>query len=234
MAFQPVDRLGVEMVGRLVEQQQFRLFQQQLAQGDAAALAAGELFHRPVVGRAAQRVHGLVDLAVEIPQALGLDLVLQGGHFIRRLVGIIHRQLVVAVEHRLLVGDAEHDIAAHVERLVELRLLREIADPRAFGDKALAGKLCVDSRHDAQERRLAGAVDAENADLGVRIEGEMDIVQDLLAAGPGLCQTLHVIDELPRHGRLISQAGGRRRDSARRWKTGASAIRRRQSDGRGF
>ena len=31
MAFQPVHRLGVEMVGRLVEQQQFGLLQQQPA-----------------------------------------------------------------------------------------------------------------------------------------------------------------------------------------------------------
>ena len=40
MAFQPVHRLGVEMVGRFVEQQQFGLFQQQLAKRDAAPLAA--------------------------------------------------------------------------------------------------------------------------------------------------------------------------------------------------
>jgi hypothetical protein len=38
----------------------------------------------------------------------------------------------------------------------------------------------------------------------------MDIVQNLLAAGPGLGETLHVIDELPRHGRERSQAEGRR------------------------
>ena len=46
MAFEPVDRLGVEMVGRLVEQQQFGLFEQQPAERDAAALAARELRRR--------------------------------------------------------------------------------------------------------------------------------------------------------------------------------------------
>ena len=70
MAFQPRHRLGVEMVGRLVQQQQFRLVEQQLAQRDAAALAARQLGHVGIVGRAAQRVHRLVDLAVEIPEAL--------------------------------------------------------------------------------------------------------------------------------------------------------------------
>jgi hypothetical protein len=44
--------------------------EQQLAERDAAALAAGELGDVPIVGRAAQRVHRLVDLAVEIPEAL--------------------------------------------------------------------------------------------------------------------------------------------------------------------
>ena len=128
MAFEPIDRFGVEMVGRLVEQQQFGLFQQQPAQRDAAPLAAREFGDRPVVGRAAERIHRLIDLRVEIPKALRLDLVLQRGHFVGGLVGIIHREFVVAVEDRLLVGDAQHHIAAHVEVGVERRLLRQIAD----------------------------------------------------------------------------------------------------------
>ena len=113
MAFEPGHRLGVEMVGRFVQQQQFRLVEQQLAQRDAAALAAGELRHVGIVGRAAQRVHRLVDLAVEIPQALGLDLVLQLGHLVGGFLGIVHRQFVVAIEDRLLLGDAQHDVLAH-------------------------------------------------------------------------------------------------------------------------
>ena len=146
MAFEPVDRLGVEMVGRLVEQQQFGLFEQQPAQRDAAALAARQRVDVGLVGRAAERVHRLLDPAVEIPQALGLDLVLQAGHLVGGLVGIVHRQFVVAVEDRLLVLDAEHDVAAHAEVGVEMRLLRQIADPRALGDEALAGELRVEAR----------------------------------------------------------------------------------------
>ena len=102
MAFEPVDRLGVEMVGRLVEQQQVGLVEQQLAQRDAAALAARQLGDVGVVGRAAQRVHRLVDLGIEIPQALGLDLVLQLRHLVGGLVRVVDGEVVVAVEHRLL------------------------------------------------------------------------------------------------------------------------------------
>ena len=204
VAFEPVDRLGVEMVGRLVEQQQLGLFEQQPAQRDAAALAARELGHVGVVGRAAERVHRLFDLAVEIPQTLGLDLVLQPRHLVGGLVGIVHGEFVVAVEHVLLGLDAEHHVAAHVERGIERRLLRQIADARAFGDEAFANEFGVDAGHDAHQRRLARAVDAEHADLGFGIEGEIDVLQHLLAAGIGLGQTPHVIDELARgHGCVL-------------------------------
>src|SRR3712207_6681019 len=62
MAFEPTGCLGVQVVGGLVEEQQLRLLQEQLAESHAAALAARELVHGPIVRRAAQRVHGLIDL----------------------------------------------------------------------------------------------------------------------------------------------------------------------------
>ena len=67
MPLEPVDRLGVEMVGRLVEQQEVRLFEKEPAERDTAALAARERGHGGIVWRAAERVHRLFDLAVEIP-----------------------------------------------------------------------------------------------------------------------------------------------------------------------
>ena len=45
--FQPVARFEIEMVGRLVEQQQVRLLQQQLGQRDAHLPAAGKFFGLP-------------------------------------------------------------------------------------------------------------------------------------------------------------------------------------------
>ena len=51
--FQPVARFEIEVVGRLVEQQQIGLFEQQLGERDAHLPAAGELFHAalPVFAR---------------------------------------------------------------------------------------------------------------------------------------------------------------------------------------
>jgi hypothetical protein len=148
-----------------------------------------------------QRVHRLFDLAVEVPQALRLDLVLQPRHFVGGLIGIVHRQFVVAIENVLFGGDAEHDIAAHAKIGIEMRLLREIADARAFCDKTFAVKFGVDAGHDAQQRRFAGAVDAEHADLGRRVERQMHVLEHFLAAGPGLGQAFHVINELLGHAR---------------------------------
>ena len=75
---QPVDRLGVEVVRRLVEQEQVRVLEEEPAERDAALLAAGQRRDVGVVGRAAQRVHRDVDVALEVPGVGRVDLVLEG------------------------------------------------------------------------------------------------------------------------------------------------------------
>ena len=71
---EPIDGFGIEMVGRLVEQQQVGLLKKQPAKRDTAAFAAGEPRYVGILRRTAERIHRLLDLALEIPQALGLDL----------------------------------------------------------------------------------------------------------------------------------------------------------------
>ena len=150
MPLEPHHRFGVEMVGRLVEQQKLRLLQKEPAQRHAPPLAAGKLGHVGVVRRTAQRVHRLIDFGVEVPQPLGFDLVLELGHLVGGFVGVVGGKLVVAIEDRLLRRDAFHDVLAHRFRRIELRLLRQIADASAFGGPGLAGELRVDAGHDAQ------------------------------------------------------------------------------------
>ena len=62
------------------------------------------------------------------------------------LLGVVHRQLVEAVEQRLGLGDALLDVAAHVLGLVELGLLLEQADGRAGRQLRVAVELGVDAR----------------------------------------------------------------------------------------
>ena len=146
MMLEPGDAFGVEMVGRLVEQQDVGLGEQQAAKRHAPLLAARQRVNLGVAGRAAQRVHGLLDLRIEVPEVAGVDLVLQLRHLVGGLVGIVHGELVVAVELRLLLRHALHDIAGHVLGRIELRLLRQIADADAVGRPGLAEELLLARR----------------------------------------------------------------------------------------
>ena len=88
-ALEPGDRLGVEMVGRLVEQQHVRAREQQPAEGDAAPLAARDLRHVRVAGRAAERVHRDLDRAIEVPGVRGVDLVLEPRLLVEQLLHLV-------------------------------------------------------------------------------------------------------------------------------------------------
>ena len=106
---QPQHALGVEVVGRLVEQQQVGRLEQQLAQRDAAALTTRQDADVGVGRRQAQRVHRLLDLAVELPGVRGLDLVEQRRLLLEDLLEVGVRsahllvELLVAQDH---VADA--------------------------------------------------------------------------------------------------------------------------------
>ena len=137
VALEPRDRLGVEVVGRLVEEQQVGLREQQPAQRDPAPLAARELRDVGVGRRQAQRVHRDLELAVEVPAVHRVDLVLELRLLREQLVevgvGLAHRvaDLLEPVEQALGVRHAVGDVAEHVLGRVELRLLGEVADAEA-------------------------------------------------------------------------------------------------------
>ena len=182
---EPADRLGVEVVCRLVEQQQIRRLQQQPAERDAAPLAARELGHVGVRRRQTQRVHRVLELRVEVPRAGGVDRVLHARLLVEDLVHLLGRELlaelrvdlVEARQQRARARDAFLDVAEHVLRLVELRLLRQEADREAGRERRLALIFGVEPRHDAQQRRLARAVRSDDADLRAIQKGEPDVLE---------------------------------------------------------
>ncbi|MCY1234068.1 hypothetical protein D9M72_466370 [compost metagenome] len=200
--FEPGDGLGVKVVGRFVEQQEVRLRQQQLAERDTALFTAGKAGDVGITRRAAQRFHGHLDLAFEIPEVLAVDDVLELRALFRRLVGIVHHQFVVALDDRGLLGNAFHRVLKHRLRRIELRLLRQIADGGTLGYPGFAGEFLVEAGHDAQNRRLTGAVRAEDTDLGVRVERQMNVLENLLRA-VGLIKSGHMIDELTCHKGML-------------------------------
>ncbi len=211
VVLQPGHGLGVQVVGGLVQQQHVGLGEQQPRQGDPAALTARQVGHRPVVRRAAQGVHGHLDLGVDVPQVAGVDLLLEGGHLLHQLVGVVLAQLggdgVVLVEDLLLVAPGD-DVAPHVQGRIQVRLLLQIAHLGAVQRLGLAGELLVHAGHDLQQGGLARAVDADHADFGVRIERQPDVLEHLLAAGKGLGETLHLKNVLGGHARSALRSLG--------------------------
>ena len=206
---EPGHRLGVEVVGRLVEQQQVGRRQQQAAQRDPAPLAAREVGHLGVGGRQPQRVHGDVQHPVEAPGVGAVDAVLHLALLVEQRLHLVvgHRlgeaggDLVVAVEQRPLLGDAVLDVAAHVLGLVELGLLGQVPDGRAGRDPGLAVRGLVQAGHDPKQRGLAGAVRAEHADLRAGQERERDLAQHLPLGAEELVRPVHGVDVRLAHAR---------------------------------
>ena len=198
---QPQHALGVEVVGGLVEEQQVGLLQEQLAQGDPAALTTGQDGDVGVGRRAAQRVHRLLELGVEVPGVGGVDGLLQLAHLGQQRVevgvGLRHERgdLVVAVELALDLGDALLDVAEHRLGLVQRRLLLQDADGVARAQARLTVRGLVEAGHDLEDRRLAGAVGPDDADLGAGQEVQGDVVEDDLVA-VRLARLVHGVDEL--------------------------------------
>ena len=199
---QPVDALGIQVVGGLVEQQDVGLLQQQAAQGHTAALASGEVLHRLVIGRATQRVHGALQLGVEVPGIGSVDDVLQfslageqGIHLVRVLIIFGEAELLIdflvfgqCVHHGL--HTLHHDFADGLRR-VELGFLRQVAHRIAGREDHFALIVLLDAGDDFHQRGLTRPVQTDDADLRPIEEGEVNVFQHLLVVLEGLAHSYH-------------------------------------------
>ena len=208
VVLEPGDALGVEVVGRLVEQQHVGPLEQHAAERHAAPLAARQLGDVGVGGRQPERVHRDLQRAVEIPAVGRLDRVLQLALLVEQLVHLAGLQVLAQLQVHLVEAGEQPlgrrhrhlDVAEHVLLRIQRRLLGQVADADAVGGLGVAEEVLVDAGHDAQQRRLAGAVRAEDADLGARVERQIDPLQDLLVRRVNPPEVLHRVDVLVRHG----------------------------------
>ena len=215
MLLEPQDGLGVQVVGGLIEQEQIGCLDEELAQRDTATLTARQDRDRLVRRGAAQGVHRLVELGVDIPGIGGVDLGLQLAHLIHESIEVgvrvrhLFGDLVKAGELAENVGGAQAHVLDDGLRLIEDGLLHEDADRVAGGQTSLAVGRLIESGHDLQDRGLTGTVGADHADLGAREERHGDIVEDDLVTN-GLASLDHLINKL-RHVTPFGWFGARPR-----------------------
>ena len=172
---QPADRLGVEMVGRLVEQQQIRLAGERTAKRDPAFLAAGKRADHRVERRRAQRGGGGLDPGVEVPAVGVVDEVEQVVE-----LGVATLAVFVAADGFDDVGRARGDVFLHGELGIQLELLRQIADAEGAAQRDFPGIRHLLAGEDFEERGLAAAVAADHARFLPGGDGKRDPIQQRL------------------------------------------------------
>ncbi len=185
LALEPLEVRDVEVVRRLVEEEQVGVAAERARERGARQLAAGERPQRTVEivvreAEPAQDGRGVVAPAV----AAGvLEPRLRLG------VAVERRLVVRAAGHRLLeprelllgrdeVARAGEDVLAQRHRLLERRPLVVQRDARPFLERELAAVLLRLAGEDPQQRRLAGAVRPGERDAVAPLDGERDAVEE--------------------------------------------------------
>ena len=142
-----LEGVDVQVVGRLIEQQHVRLGHEHAGQLQAAALAAGEVADEGALPLGGE--------AESLSQLRGRELLLAQLH----------------VGGHVLDGVDEAAVAVEV-----VELLAQPAQPHRLALDALARGQRVRSGEHAQKRRLAGAVDADQADALARAQPPGQVV----------------------------------------------------------
>ena len=200
---QPVDRLGVEVVGRLVQQQDVRLLQKQAAQGHAAAFAAREYLDALIRVGTAQGIHRTLQYAVQLPAVHVVDLFVQfaltldkSGHLF-----VVHRlaeflvDLLVLLQQGYGRGAALFDHFAHGLGIVEFGFLFQVTDRITGREDHFTLEILVDTRDDLHQSRFTRAVQTDDTDLGAVEEREVDVVENFFLVGEGLAYADHRKDD---------------------------------------
>ncbi len=181
-AFQPADRLDVEMVGRLVQQQHIGFAHQRLRQQHAPLHAAGQRGEVGVSGQFQLGQH-LFDAPVQIPAVLCFDLML---HVAQRLeigrrVQLVQQMVIARQQPAKIAQPFGHHIE-HAAGGVLRYLLRHARHHDAVLDAhfAIVGmQLAGDQFH---QGGFAFAVATDDADTLVRLDRQIDVFEQERAA----------------------------------------------------
>ncbi|MPM80057.1 hypothetical protein SDC9_127102 [bioreactor metagenome] len=153
--FDPADRLDVEMVGRLVQQQQIRLGNDRPRQSDPAFFTAGKIADPGFRARDPQLVHHRCKLRLRMPG------VVQGQQmFDLRMFGGSGALFIAAQQFVNIVLPFAYDLdRPALFRQGEFLIQRGDPEISGRGDPGLVGDEL--SLHDPEQRRFAAAVAAD-------------------------------------------------------------------------
>ena len=184
------------MVGGLIKEQHVGLRQKQSAQRHAALFTAGEHTDACIPWRQAQGIGGYFQLVLGVGAGAAKDGFHLGLFFGQRIkIGtVLAIGGVDFFEPRFGLEDVPHpgfDAFAHALIGVELRLLRQIANVQTRHRHGFALKLLIHTRHDLEQRGLAGTIGAEHADLGAGKETEGNVFENELLRRNDLAEAVH-------------------------------------------
>ena len=181
MLGQPQHRLEIEMVRRLVEDQEVGIAEQRAGQRHAHAPAAGELAAGPAL-RLVVEAQPVQDRGGPRRRRGGTDLVEPGmdlGQPQAVVAGLVLGQQGGALDVGRQHGIQHRDVAAG-------RILRHRADAHAAGHVDVAAVGLDHALDQAQQRRFARAIAADQADLPAVGNGRRGAIeQDALAVAEG-------------------------------------------------
>ena len=170
---EPLDCRNIEVVRRLVEQQHVGRTHQRLRE-QHAALHASRQRGEVGVGGKFQAFEHLRDAAIQVPPVLRLDLRLHGAE----CVEIVHfEEMVVVREQGAEIAETLCDDIEHAAVRILRHFLRELRDAHAALHAHLAVIGLDFTGEQAQQRRLAFAVAADDAHAFARIDRQVDVFE---------------------------------------------------------
>ena len=151
--------------------------------------------------RALQRVHGLRELAVQIPAVSCVNPGLELAHFCHQRVKIgvriahLNANLVEARDLGKQVTEGKLDVLLDRFGLIQRRLLLEQANGVTWGKLCLSVRNVLHAGDNFEQRRLSHAVWTHDADFCTWVHADGDVVKNDLLTD---CFTglVHLIDKL--------------------------------------
>ena len=187
---EPINTLGIKMVGRFVEQEHIGFLKKQAAESHTTSLTTREVGDGPVARRTTQGAHGAVELGVHVPCVGGVDDVLhlsltlhQLIHFIRVAIVFLKTELLVylLIFGKGIVGLLHSILHVLLDGLglVERRVLWQIAHSVARAPHHLSLSGLLNTGNDFHQSRFTGTIKTNDTDLRSIEEREVNVLQYL-------------------------------------------------------